>query len=179
MAFNIINKLMSLKPYCGIGKIPKKHTLGSMIDCCEAGQVRLCGIRKIDPILLNAIQKGTVKPESRSKLLEAYILLDTMIKKKKNELNAAEDVKTKSAIEKSITKMIKEIKGISKDLKKVNAVIAKQKDKENEAKKQKDASNNDTDSSNQQETKPKKKIVKKTTKSESDDSTSDSDDSSE
>jgi hypothetical protein len=52
--------------FCGIGKIPKGARRGSMKECIEKGQVRLYGLKKIDPRLI----EGTKQEKKKSKKAE-------------------------------------------------------------------------------------------------------------
>jgi len=40
--------------FCGVGKVPKGKTRGSMIDCVKKSQIRYYGLKKIDPTLIAA-----------------------------------------------------------------------------------------------------------------------------
>ena len=61
------------KAFCGIGNIPKGQKKGSMKECVEKGQVRLYGLFKIDPKLLEADTKGG-KKEKKIKARDALRL---------------------------------------------------------------------------------------------------------
>ena len=63
------------KIYCGVGKIPKGHKLGSMKQCVDKNQIRYWGIKKIDPKLLTLAKKVGQGGESLDKL---YIKLVTL-----------------------------------------------------------------------------------------------------
>jgi hypothetical protein len=56
------------KVYCSVGTIPKGQRLGTMKECADLKQIRYYGVKKIDPKLLEAIKKNSVKKESRDKL---------------------------------------------------------------------------------------------------------------
>ena len=55
------------KAYCGIGKIPKTQRKGTMKECAEKKQVRLYGLYKIDPQLVNPKAKLTPKDKKIGK----------------------------------------------------------------------------------------------------------------
>lgn len=107
------------KPYCGMGKQKKDQKLGTMIDCCESNQIRLCGTKKIDPVLLEAYKKGLVKPESRARLMGNFAELDQQIKRIKQSIENEEDAIKRDALTTKMKKMIVEIKKISKKLKSI------------------------------------------------------------
>jgi hypothetical protein len=54
--------------YCGIGKPPANKKLGTMRQCAEHGQVRLYGLKKIDPKTLEMIKQKDVIPDSSDKI---------------------------------------------------------------------------------------------------------------
>ena len=58
---------MADKIYCKIGPVPKNHRLGSMQECLDMNQVRLYGIKKIDPKILEAHLKD--KKMSKGRLI--------------------------------------------------------------------------------------------------------------
>ena len=54
--------------YCGIGKVPNGKTLGTARQCAEHSQVRMYGIKKIDPKTLALIKQKDIVPESTDKV---------------------------------------------------------------------------------------------------------------
>jgi hypothetical protein len=88
------------KAYCGIGKIPKTQKKGTMKECAEKKQVRLYGLYKIDPQLVNP----KAKPSSKEKKMGKNDIRALIFKFKgrfqrlKAELEAAKTDKDKKRI---------------------------------------------------------------------------------
>ena len=89
---------MSKKIYCGIGKTPKGHRLGSMVECLENKKVNLYGLYKID-----------------SKLIKQK--LDSKKKESKKDKSIKEmDVRlTQAALKGKITAFNREVKTLEKE----------------------------------------------------------------
>jgi len=68
---------MSKKIYCGIGKVPKGHRLGSMVECLEKGKVNLYGLYKIDSKLIKekmaSKKKKTTKKDKTLKEMDVKL----------------------------------------------------------------------------------------------------------
>jgi len=64
------------KVYCGVGKIPKNHRKGSMKECAERGQIRMYGLYKVDPQLVNP----KAKPSSKDKQMNKTQLRGLIVK---------------------------------------------------------------------------------------------------
>jgi hypothetical protein len=52
-----------LKIYCGINEIPKRHRMGSMKECSDAGQIRYYGLHKIDKLVVKSSIKVSENEE--------------------------------------------------------------------------------------------------------------------
>ena len=90
------------KAFCGVGNIPKGYKKGSMKECVEKGQVRLYGLYKIDPKLLeeddNDKKRKKIKYYSKNEVfLKLSKINGTMIKVKKT----VDGSKNKEEVEKA------------------------------------------------------------------------------
>ena len=98
------------KVYCGIGKIPKNQRKGTMKECAEKKQVRLYGLYKIDPQLVNP----KAKPSSKEKKMGKNDIRAMIFKFKgrfqrlKAELEAAKTDKDKKRIKNEMEETKKE-----------------------------------------------------------------------
>ena len=114
---------MSKKIYCGIGKTPKGHRLGSMVECLENKKVNLYGLYKIDSKLIK--QKLASKKKESKK--------DKPIKEMDVRLTQAALKGKITAFNREITSLEKEdddrniplIKKIKKQIETTNAEIKK------------------------------------------------------
>ena len=106
------------KVFCGVGNIPKGHKKGSMKECVEKGQVRLYGLYKIDPKLLEPDTKNGKK----EKKVKTYTLNELFLKLSKVNGTISRLEKTVSA-----SKDAKEVADAKKDLvelKKEKAILS-------------------------------------------------------
>jgi hypothetical protein len=99
----------SSKIYCGANKLPKNKKLGSMKDCAQAGQIRLYGVKKVDPITLKATDKTiSLKVQyknTRAKLVQSRGL--KMIMKKKFDREKVKTDRNMPLLQSMIAKMKK------------------------------------------------------------------------
>ncbi len=118
-----------LKPYCGINEIPKRHRLGSMKECADAGQIRYYGLNKIDKLVVNSTLKVSEKAERALRIKLAglkgtsgRILKDFKVAKNEKEKNKLiEEYKTiKYQTQIVIDKLIKIEEKQKKDAEKAN-----------------------------------------------------------
>jgi predicted nuclease with TOPRIM domain len=100
--------------YCGIGKTPKGQRLGTMRECAESGQIRLYGLRKIDPKLIELVKKKGSTSINRNKVIKDMVGLRGKIKGLKRKIDSEKDNKEKK-------KMKKELEKLEADLDKVQA----------------------------------------------------------
>jgi hypothetical protein len=110
------------KIYCGCGKIPSGYKKGSMSECVEMGQVRLYGLYKINPKLLEK-----TKTKEKEKFLTEKELTSNIAKlrgvkiKLERELKGEKDSNKKKLIETKIAENTVELKKIAELYKKVNS----------------------------------------------------------
>lgn len=108
------------KIYCGCGKMPKGYKRGSMSQCVEMGQVRLYGLYKINPKLLE-------KTKPKEKMLSEKDLISLIAKlrgarvKLEREFKGEKDVAKKKLIETKLAENTAELKATAELYKKVNA----------------------------------------------------------
>ena len=148
------------KIYCGCGKIPKGYKKGSMSECVEMGQVRLYGLYKINPKLLE-------KTKPKEKLVTVKELTSLIAKlrgvklKLERELKGEKDASKKKLIEKKIEDNTTELKKTGELYKKVSAgeKISSKKTTKKETKKELKPKK-DTKKETKKETKPKKSANK-------------------
>lgn len=72
--------MSSKKIFCGIGKPRKHEVIGSMVQCADQKQIRLYGLKKVDPKVLGP-RKNKTKKISREKLLQNMVILRGRVKK--------------------------------------------------------------------------------------------------
>jgi len=70
-------------PYSGIGDIPNGHRRANMKEALEQRQVRLYGLKKVDPKTLEANQNKETIPETREKLILRMVTLKAAINRNK------------------------------------------------------------------------------------------------
>ena len=67
------------KIYCGVDAVPKGYKKGSMKECVEKGQIRLYGLYKIDPKLLEKDKEEIKKKKVKSYTVnEIFIILSKL-----------------------------------------------------------------------------------------------------
>ena len=160
------------KIYCGIGKVPKNYKKGTMKECVEQKQVRLYGLYKIDPILLNAKSKPSSKEKKMGQNeLRAYTYkLKGRFQKLKDNYDHTEDKDKKSEIKKELVSTKKLHDHYVLVLKKLGtnekvSVKTVDTDKENSKKSTKKTTKKETTpkKTTKKETTPKKTTKKETT----------------
>jgi hypothetical protein len=98
---------MDEKIYCGIGKIPKGHRLGSMEECLEKNQVKYWGLKKVDSRIIEA-NKANKKNKKITKMQDiriAQVTYRAKIKRKTGEYKQEKNEKKKNAIAKEIEEL--------------------------------------------------------------------------
>lgn len=111
---------MSKKVYCSVGPVPKNHKLGTMKECAEKKQVRYYGIKKIDPKLLEAVKKGSVKAESRDKLMIQLARLGNKANKLKKDMAIEKDQRKKDKMKAELDKILVELKEVREKFQKAD-----------------------------------------------------------
>jgi hypothetical protein len=108
------------KIYCGCGKIPKGYKKGSMSQCVEMGQVRLYGLYKINPKLLEK-----TKPKEKMLTEKDLALIIGKLRgakiKLERELKGEKDAQKKKLIETKLTENTAELKTTAELYKKVSS----------------------------------------------------------
>src|SRR5579875_3188359 len=94
--------------YCGIGKIPKGYSLGSMKECASKKQIRYYGIKKIDPNLISEIKNQDTKIMDRGKLFIQISKINGKIKNLKNKIKITKNKDDKKKLENDLDKLINE-----------------------------------------------------------------------
>ncbi len=92
------------KIYCSIGPVPSGHKLGTMKECADKKQVRYWGVKKIDPKMLEASKKGSVKRESRDRIAVKMIGLRGKISKLTKQIKDEKDSAVKEKLKKDLVK---------------------------------------------------------------------------
>lgn len=100
---------MSKKIYCSIGPVPKGSKLGTMKECAEMNQIRLYGLKKADPKLIESIRKSSKRGETRDKLGIKMIGLRAKVKRLNKEISAEKDKKKKDKLMSDLAKAKKEL----------------------------------------------------------------------
>ena len=98
---------MSKKIYCGIGQIPKGARLGSMKECADRNQIRYYGIKKIDPKLVEAIQKSK-EPSDRDQIFKDITKYKGKIKRIKDKIAGTKDKTVKNKLQKELEKIVED-----------------------------------------------------------------------
>ena len=107
--------------YCGAKKVPKGKRLGSMKECAEKGQISYWGLKKIDPKLIESIQKGVEKKESRDKLAIKMVGLIGRVNKLKKDIQGTKNSKEKTKLQKDLEKTEKELAEVRSKFKKIES----------------------------------------------------------
>ena len=107
--------------HCGITKPPKGKKIGSMLECAKKKQIRLYGLYKADPKIIQSIQKpkkSTMNDTQRGKLYDKIIKLKAKIKKlmteSKNKKTTDENKKKIKEIEKELITITDKLKSYEK-----------------------------------------------------------------
>jgi len=124
---------MSKKIYCGIGKTPKGHRLGSMVECLENKKVNLYGLYKIDSKLIKQKLASKKKESKKDKSIKEMDVRLTQAALKGKITAFNREVKT---LEKEdddrnlplIKKIKKQIETTNTEIKKLSDLIKKIKD---------------------------------------------------
>lgn len=107
--------------YCGIKKVPKGKRLGTMKECAEKGQISYYGLKKVDPKLIESIQKGAEKKESRDKLAINMVRLRGRVSKLKKDILGTKNQKEKEKLKKELEKAEKELAEVAAKFKKMES----------------------------------------------------------
>ena len=83
---------------CGIGKLTKGKRLGSMKECAEKGQVKLYGLRKIDPKTMASIKAKKTIVAQRLTLMKKIVVVRVHIKKDTENIEFQKDKKKKAEL---------------------------------------------------------------------------------
>ena len=105
--------------YCGVGKIPKGNRIGTMQECAEKKQVRMYGIKKIDPKTLDLLKQKDILPETREKLILMMSSLRGAIRRNKGRYETTKDAKLKPEYYKIWQKAEKDLVKVVSKLKKI------------------------------------------------------------
>ncbi len=150
------------KAYCGIGPIPKNQRKGTMKECAAKKQVRLYGLYKIDPQIVNPKAKPTSKEKKMGKndIRALVFKYKGRFQRLKNELEIAKTDKDIKRIKNEIEDTKKQHNHYTMVLKKMSdtdKIVVKMDDKQSSKK----GTKKDTKKGTKKDT---KKSTKKTTK---------------
>jgi hypothetical protein len=115
------------KVYCSIGKIPSGQRLGTMKECADLKQIRYYGVKKIDPKLLEAIKKNSVKKESRDKLAIQMAMMRGRVSGYNKKISAEKDKDKKAKLQEDLEKAKNELAIAIKKFKQADDARAKSK----------------------------------------------------
>ena len=101
------------KAFCGVGNIPKGFKKGSMKECVEKGQVRLYGLFKVDPKLLepdtkNSKKEKKVKTYTLNELFLKLSKVNGSISRLEKIIDASKDSEEVANAKKELTELKKE-----------------------------------------------------------------------
>jgi sRNA-binding protein len=99
------------KAFCGVGSIPKGYKKGSMKECVEKGQVRLYGLYKIDPKLLEHDEndkKSKVKYYTKSELFLKLSKINGTITKLQKTVDGSKNKEEVEKAKKELAELKKE-----------------------------------------------------------------------
>ena len=113
------------KIYCGIGKMPKNYKIGNMKECAETGQVRLYGLKKIDPRILEAAKKNRKGRESRDSIILKIATLRGKIRGMNKKIDFEKNKKTKQTLNNDLQKLKEDLSVETKKLKKIEGTNAR------------------------------------------------------
>jgi hypothetical protein len=148
-----------LKPYCGINEIPKRHRMGSMKECADAGQIRYYGLNKIDKLVVKSSIK--VKENEEKKLRVRLAGLKGYTKKLMEDFTKA----TKNKKEKEIEKLKEEYRKVKKEYDIIVSKIIKIEEKqEQEREKEKEMKEKAKEKEAKEKAKEKEKKAKEKAK---------------
>ena len=117
---------MSTKIYNGIGDLPKGKRYGTPQEALEMKQVRRYGKLKIDPRIVDKIEKKEVIPETREKLLLKFAALKGSIRRNKGRYETTKQGDAaKAQYYDEWQKAVKEAEKIIVKLKKIEGKIGK------------------------------------------------------
>ena len=112
---------MPKEVYCGIRKIPKGKKLGSMKECAELNKISYWGIKKVDPKLLESVQKGAEKKDTSDKMKIKIVGLRAKAMALQKDIQGTKDTKEKEKLKKELEKVRKELTDASEKLKKMSS----------------------------------------------------------
>ena len=107
------------KIYNGIGDLPKGKRYGTPQEALEMKQVRRYGKLKIDPRIVEKIEKKELIPETREKLLLKLAGLRGSINRNKGRYETTKDESAKAKYYEVWQESIKEAEKVIKKLKKI------------------------------------------------------------
>lgn len=98
---------MEEKIYCGSGPLPKGHRYGSMQECLDKGQVKLWGLKKVDPRIMEVskLNKKNKKIVKLDDLRIVQVSLRGKIKRKTNDHKSEKNEKVKNTLMKEIEEL--------------------------------------------------------------------------
>jgi len=99
------------KAFCGVGNIPKGYKKGSMKECVKKGQVRLYGLYKIDPKLLeqdNTEKKAKVKYYTKNELFLKLSKINGTIIRLQKTINGSKNKEEVEKAKKELSELKKE-----------------------------------------------------------------------
>lgn len=105
-----------LKQYYGADKLKKGCVYGSMKGAVEQNQIRLYGLKKVDPILMKAIHDGKYKPDSEVKIIEKLMEIKPKYDKLKKQIEQEEDDNKKELMKKELEKIKKQGEKLNSEL---------------------------------------------------------------
>jgi hypothetical protein len=132
--------------YCGMRDPPKNRKLGTPEECLRARQVRLYGVNKIDPKLIQEVQ-GMRKKHRMSELQEAILKLHILQDKNKYLIKQHQKAKliaettdkerTRKNAQKRMQKLVKEHEILKKKILEQQNLVRKLQKEEKEKQKEK------------------------------------------
>ena len=106
--------------YCGIGKVPKDHKLGSMKQCAEKGQIRYYGVKKVDPKMLTVMKTKGSRGENRDKLVIEMVTLRGRVRGLTKKIADEKDAKAKQKLKNDLAVTADELEKVQKKVKKLD-----------------------------------------------------------
>jgi hypothetical protein len=116
--------------HCGITKPPKGKKTGSMLECAKSKQIRLYGLYKVDPKIIESLKKKK-KTKTTMNDTERGKMYDKIIKLKAKRKKLLEEDKKKKTSEEDKKKIKKEIKKIEKELEVISNKLKSYENKKN------------------------------------------------
>jgi hypothetical protein len=123
------------KIYCSIGKVPKGAKLGNMEECAKTKQVRLWGLKKINPKIVEETKLPGAKTESKMEVVSKLSKLRGRHCKLKKDMEKTDSKKEKANIAKEMKELDAEILIYGKKLKVIYDLQKKQRQSRTSSKK--------------------------------------------